>query len=80
LRETPTSLKKIAEGIKPPHNPVSQSPDDSEPGPSGFKTHTKTKSGPKKTRSAGESHNDKELLDQSSGSETDSQDEEESPQ
>jgi hypothetical protein len=80
LRDAPISLKTIAEGIKPPHKSVSQGLDDSESGPSRAKTQAKTKTGSKKTKPAEVNQDDEALLDQSSESESEPQDEGQSHQ
>jgi hypothetical protein len=80
LRDAPVSLKTIAEEIKPPHKSVSQGLDDSESRPSRAKTQVKTKTSSKKTRPAEEDQDDEALLDQSSESETEPQDEGQSRQ
>jgi hypothetical protein len=80
LRDSPISLKATAGDIKPPHKSVSQALKDSESGPSRAKTQVKTKTVSKKTKLAEEHQDDEALLDQSSESETEPQDEGQSRQ
>jgi hypothetical protein len=80
LRDAPVSLKTIAGEIKPPHKSVSQALNDSESGPSRAKTQAKTRAASRKTKLAEEHHDDEALLDQSSESETEPQDEGQSRQ